>query len=187
MAGLPGATFGEFWSWAYSDFRSNTIRPLYAEYLVGRCLGVVDRPRVEWDYIDFIYSGKKIEVKSSGYVQAWEQARPSCIMFDIAIKSKPWIAETNTFGLAGRSADCYVFCVHTDRDPGACDVVDPARWLFYVVLAETITKTFGNQKSVRLSRLQNICTPIRYEELKRTIDVLLEVEQPVIQTAAANG
>lgn len=55
IPGLNGVTVGDFWSWAYSDLQSNTIRPLFAEYLVGRCLGALTQPRVEWDYVDFIY------------------------------------------------------------------------------------------------------------------------------------
>lgn len=183
IPGLNGVTFGEFWSWAYSDVLSNTIRPLFAEYLVGRSLGLIDRPRVEWNHVDFVYWGKKIEVKSSAYVQTWAQKRPSRIEFDIASKERPWIAETNTFGTAGRPADCYVFCVQTDRDVSTCEVCDPNRWVFYVVLGETITKIFGEQKCVRLSRIAAICAPVRYDELKCSVDMALRVTRTVIQTA----
>src|SRR6266852_2506645 len=152
IIGLDGETVGDFWAWAYSDLLSNTIRPLFAEYLVGRCLDAVDRPRVEWDHVDFIYEGKKIEVKSAGYIQTWSQNAPSLIIFDISPKEKPWIAESNTFGPRGRSADCYVLCVHPALDRAACLVNDVNRWDFYVIPAHSITETFREQKKVRLSR-----------------------------------
>ncbi len=170
IPGLAGATIGEFWSWAYSDLRSNTVRPLFAEFLVGRCLGVVNEPRKEWDHVDFVYAGKKIEVKSSAYIQTWAQAAASVITFDIAPKAKPWVAGTNTYGPPGRSADCYVLCVHIDVDRPTCEVTDTGRWDFYVLPACAIGRAFGEQKSVRLSRVRRICSPVKYPDLKKAID-----------------
>jgi hypothetical protein len=173
IPGLDGVTVGDFWSWAYSDLQSNTIRPLFAEYLVGRCLGVLTQPRVEWDYVDFIYCGKKIEVKSSAYLQTWAQRKPSFISFDISPKDKPWIAESNTYGEAGRSADCYVLSVHAERDTSRCRVDDPSQWDFYVLPNRTLTDAFGVQRTARLSRIQALCAAVDYAGLKGAIDLAL--------------
>jgi hypothetical protein len=175
IRGIEGATVGDFWSWAYSDLVSNTVRPLFAEYLVGRCLGVVSEPRVEWDHVDFVYAGKKIEVKSSGYVQTWKQSKLSVISFDISSKEKPWIAESNTYREAGRCADCYVFCVHKEREVATCCVTDISQWEFYVLPCSAIAMAFGNQRTVRMSRVQRLCSPMKYEELKQAIDAVLRV------------
>jgi hypothetical protein len=64
LAGRRGATVCDYWRWAYSDLLSNTNRSVFAEYLVGLALGVVDRPRVEWDSVDLRYGDHKIEVKA---------------------------------------------------------------------------------------------------------------------------
>ncbi|MCL4850734.1 MAG: hypothetical protein KJZ78_05055 [Bryobacteraceae bacterium] len=173
LPGLEGVTIGDFWSWAYSDLMSNTVRPLFAEFLVGKCLGLVDKPRKEWDHVDFLYGGKKVEVKSSAYVQTWIQTTASVIMFDIAAKARPWLAETNSYGPSGRSADCYVLCVHTDVDRSTCQVIDTGRWDFYVLPSDVIARTFGSQKSVRLSRIQRLCSPVKYSGLKHAINVVL--------------
>ena len=173
ILGLAGSTIGEFWSWAYSDIVSNTVRPSFAEFLVGKCLGLLNEPRKEWDHVDFVYGGRKIEVKSSVYVQTWDQTMPSVIVFDIAPKTKPWVAETNTIGPRGRAADCYVFCVHTDVDRSNCAVNDTGRWDFYVLPAQAISRAFGEQKSVRLSRIQRMCVPVKYSDLKNAIDAAL--------------
>jgi hypothetical protein len=175
IRGLAGATVGDFWSWAYSDLVSNTIRPLFAEYLVGRCLGVVSEPRVEWDHVDFVYAGKKIEVKSSGYVQTWKQRDVSVISFDISSKKRPWIAESNTYGEAGRCADCYVFCVHAELDAANCCVTDTGQWEFYALPCSTIATAFGSQSTTRLSRIRKLCSAVAYEELKSAIDAVLGV------------
>lgn len=184
IQGLDGATLADFWSWAYSDLISNTIRPMFAEYLVGSCLGVIDRPRVEWDYVDFVYRGKKVEVKSAGYVQAWEQKSPSKICFDIAPQQHPWIAETNTFGQAGRSADCYVLCVHTDVDRACCRVHDAARWDFYVLSSESIAAAFGNQKRVVLSRVREVTSPVKHPELRGAVERVLGLDSMVSASMA---
>jgi len=128
IAGLQDRTVANFWRWAYSDLLSNTIRPMFAEYLVGECLHVTDQPRVEWDCVDFQFRGRGIEVKSAGSVQTWQQRSLSMISFDIASKEQPWDAATNTNRPAGRSAEVYVFCVHTDCSREACVVHDVERW-----------------------------------------------------------
>ena len=74
-----GTTVGDFWAWAYSDILNNTDRAVFAKFVVGMALGVIDTPRVEWDAVDLQYSDKTIEVKSAAYVQSWhkEQDPPS--------------------------------------------------------------------------------------------------------------
>jgi hypothetical protein len=98
-------------------------------------------------------------------------------MFDIAPKEKPWIAETNTLGPRGRSADCYVLYVHTDQDRASCLVNDTTRWDFYVIPAQGIANSFREQKSVRLSRIRKLCSPVKYADLKLAIDSAIAVEQ----------
>src|SRR3954471_23387710 len=90
--GLQNITVGDFWSWAYSDLVSNTVRPIFAEYLVGKCLEATDRPPVEWNCVDFRYRDRGIEVKSAGYLQSWMQKAPSIISFDIAPRQAQWEA-----------------------------------------------------------------------------------------------
>ena len=41
ITGLGTSTFGDFWSWAYSDILSNANRSVLAEYLVGYALDVL--------------------------------------------------------------------------------------------------------------------------------------------------
>jgi hypothetical protein len=52
-------TIGDFWSWAYSDVVSNTFRSVFAEFLVGSALGVLQSPRIEWNYVDFFTAARK--------------------------------------------------------------------------------------------------------------------------------
>ncbi len=128
VLGLGGRTVGDFWRWAYSDVLSNRNRSIFAEYLVGVALGVVDRPRVEWDSADLRYGDLRVEVKSSAYVQSWGQDRPSRISFGIK-KSLMWDANTGKYeGTARRCSDLYVFCLYGERDESKVNVLDAAGW-----------------------------------------------------------
>ena len=178
IQGIPNLNIGHFWSWAYSDVLSNTIRPLIAEFLVGHALNLTNKPRVEWDAVDFYYGKFKVEVKSGGYIQTWhkKENNPSKITFDIAPKLA-WDAATNTYSSnPERSADCYVFCVHTDKDLSDAEPLDVSRWEFYVMATSDIEKHFGSQKSVSLSHLKKFISPFPYEELKTKIDQCLTAE-----------
>ncbi|AXG97954.1 hypothetical protein DVJ83_00840 [Deinococcus wulumuqiensis] len=42
----------DFWRWAYSDFLSNALRGVLAEYIVAQAAGCTHRARTEWDAYD---------------------------------------------------------------------------------------------------------------------------------------
>jgi hypothetical protein len=185
IEGLQGRRVADFWAWAYSDLLSNTVRPIFAQYLVAECLGLVGQPRVEWNYVDFRYRHRNIEVKSAGYVQTWQQRAPSTITFDIASKCQPWNAATNSFLPAGRSADLYVFCLHTDCVREACVVHDTGRWEFYVLTCKAVGETFGDQKSVRLTRIRAATTATSFSNLRATIDAVIDNMESYTQSASS--
>ncbi|PSJ17499.1 hypothetical protein [Nitrosomonas supralitoralis] len=85
----------DFWKWAYSDFMSNALRGVLAEYIIACATGCAHKSRTEWDAYDLVTEdGLKIEVKSSGYLQTWQQKKHSAIRFDIGHK-RAWDAQTN--------------------------------------------------------------------------------------------
>ncbi|MEI6093638.1 MAG: hypothetical protein WCQ47_08185, partial [bacterium] len=114
IKGASGATILDFWQWAYSDILDNRARGIFAEFLVGQALGVItDDVRHEWLDADLLYNGKKIEVKTSAYIQSWHQNKLSQIKYDIEPKRK-WDPLTNIVGSdISRNSDCYVFCLYT--------------------------------------------------------------------------
>jgi hypothetical protein len=142
IVGLEEATVGDFWAWAYSDILTNIRRGMFAEFLVGSTLGVIDSvPPAGWEDFDLLYSGKKIEVKSSAYIQGWDQQGcVSVISFDIAER---WIwDETINDWKRGRPADCYVFCLYAEKkDRSVVSALDVNKWDFYVVPTYQIDKT----------------------------------------------
>lgn len=147
----------DFWRWAYSDFLSNALRGVLAEYIVAQAVGCTHRPRTEWDAYDLkTDSGLKIEVKSTAYLQSWQQKRLSLIRFDIGVK-RGWDAETNINALeASRSADVYVFCIFTAVDRETASPLNLSQWFFMVCPTELLNQRFSGQKSVALSSLEGL-------------------------------
>jgi hypothetical protein len=74
----------DFWRWSSSEILGNALRGKLAEYIVATDVGCDSGTRQEWDAYDLVSpDGTKIEVKSSGYLQSWEQAALSKISFGI--------------------------------------------------------------------------------------------------------
>ena len=87
-------------------------------------------------------SGFPIEVKSSAYVQSWT-SEPSRIQFDIARK-KAWDPNTRTYSYeAVRSAQIYVFCLHTEKNPGRYNALGVLQREFYVLRTEVLDGESG--------------------------------------------
>ena len=137
----------KFLRWAYGDLRSNTVRPMLAEYLVGKALDCLGQYRIEWTAWDFEFEGKKIEVKSAGYVQSWSQAAPSKVIFGIApAKDAYGINQITRLG-PGRKADIYVFCLHAEQDRERAGAHDLSSWQFYVVTTVALEAAVGQQRT----------------------------------------
>ena len=62
----------------------NALRGVLAEFIVASTIDILDKPREEWDAYDLkTKNGLKIEIKSSSYLQSWEQLKLSTISFGI--------------------------------------------------------------------------------------------------------
>jgi hypothetical protein len=157
-AGRPlGFDLTAFWFWSSSNLMGNALRGLVAEYLVAQAVGAADGTRLEWDACDVrTPSGLRIEVKTSGRIQTWEQRRPSAIKFDIAPKF-PWDARTNVYGKTRcRSADVYVFAIHKHEDRATADPLDVSQWEFLVLPTRVLNERCPAQKSIALASLRRL-------------------------------
>ena len=174
IPGLAGYTVGDLWSWAYSTLVDNTVRPVFAEFMVGVLIGATSSGRLSWDAADLRCDGKLVEVKSAAYVQAWEQSSPSRIEFDIARK-KAWTASTNTWAdTPARSADCYVFCLYPEQDVERANPLDETAWKFWVLPTERIEQEFGAQRQVALSRITKLAQAVPATRLRDAVHNALD-------------
>jgi hypothetical protein len=144
-----------FWQWAASDLVGNTFRGCLAEFLVAADLGLVDGTRRDWEGCDLVTAdGVRIEVKTSGYIQSWNQKRLSTPRFSIGL-ARAWDPATDTFTTeAARNSDVYVFCLHHHQQKSTVDPLDLSQWTFYILSTVRLNDRFGLRKSVTLADVQ---------------------------------
>ena len=138
FAGLEASVI-DFWRWALSDLRMNTIRPMVAEFLVAKAVGDERPVREAWGNFDVLApEGIRIEVKSSGYCQSWAQRELSTINFG-RLAARSWDAETGELSSEPEvRADVFVFAVQSCKDCSRYDPLDTSQWQFWVVAADDI-------------------------------------------------
>jgi hypothetical protein len=103
-----GYTLLDFWSWAFSDVITNTIRGMVAEFIVALALEIDIRiPRDAWSKFDLSYRDHGIEVKSSSYYQRWYQKSISKISFNIP-KRQGWEAKPTNLTLSRRDMEIFM-------------------------------------------------------------------------------
>ena len=157
----------DFWQWSTSDLVSNTTRGILAEYIVARAVdGLGSGVRDSWATFDITTpTGIRIEVKSSSYLQSWAQDRLSSISFGI-LETLAWDPKIGDYEAESRrQADVYVFAVLAHKDKNTVDPMDLAQWEFYVLSTGELYEHFGRQKSVALSRLKALASPVEFHEV----------------------
>lgn len=164
FSGMSGSVL-DFWRFAMSDLRMNNARGYFAEYLVGRALGL-EVARVEWDDFDVLWGDVKIEVKSSAYLQSWAQRRPSTISFG-GLRGRRLDIEAGYVGEQTYNADVYVFAWNRQIDPEKYDPLDVGAWAFHV-LPRSVLEELG-YKSVGLATLSRYSKEIEFHDLREGI------------------
>lgn len=143
---------------------------MLAEFLVAQALCAATRPRVEWDAYDVVtQDGVSVEVKSSAYLQAWEQARPSAIRFG-GLNGRTWETAAGHAPSATYNTDVYVyvFALATAQDHASYNPLDLGQWTFWVLPRQTVEE--AGQKSLALSRVLAE-VPVSYDGLAEAVRV----------------
>ncbi|MDE0232972.1 MAG: hypothetical protein OXI56_00635 [bacterium] len=168
----------EFHYWAVGNLTGNINRGLFAEWLVGKALGIIKDgdARVEWEGFDLSYGGLNIEVKASGLSQSYNPHRRSTPRFDIAPRKWMWDAEIDTWiplNPPRRPADVYVFCLHKARPATNENVQDPDGWVFWVVSTRNLNNELGEQKSLGISTLDRLTTRVDWSNIRSSVRAAL--------------
>lgn len=150
-----------------SDLRTNNVRGYLAEFLVAKAVGA-GGSRIEWDAYDVLTpEGIRIEVKSAGYLQTWNQRRLSRISFG-SMKGRTWSPEMGESATASLNADVYVFAVQTALQHELYDPLDIGQWQFYVLAREAVEAT--GYASIGLTTLRSLSDgAVPYDDLARAI------------------
>lgn len=155
--GMVLGRLSDFWSWAHADLVSNTERGKLAEYIVACALEVQNQDLPSWNSCALVSpEGIRIEVKASGYIQSWGQAKVSTLSFGIQ-PTHSRNPETNSYaGEEKRQSDIYVFCVFKNTDQNTLNPLDVSQWDFYLLPSKVLNEKVGAQKRITLSRLLSI-------------------------------
>lgn len=161
------ATVMDFWRFALSNLKMNNVRGYVAEFLTARAVGATGA-RVEWDAYDVLApDGTTIEVKTSAYLQAWEQRDVSRISFS-GLKGRIWDTATGYTAEQTFNADVYVFAVQTATTHEEYDALSTSQWKFYV--ASRVVLEGHGYTSIGLPALERLAGPaIAYTALADAI------------------
>ena len=151
----------DFWTFAISDLKMNSIRGILAEFLVASALRPGIKKSEQWADYDLLYTHPdgpvdiRIEVKSSAYLQAWEQSGLSEIKFT-GLKGTPHIPRGG-YDPRGQqyNADVYIFCVQTAKTHKKYNPLDVSQWDFYVLPRTAVSRRgYASITLVALERLE---------------------------------
>lgn len=162
----------DFWQWSASDILSNSLRGKLAEFIVATATDIdVNAPREEWAAYDLItLGGVKLEIKSSAYIQSWNQRKPSVIQFSIK-PSKHWDSLTNVYSQEiKRQADLYVFCLLDYKDRDTVNPLNLDQWSFYVVNTAVLNDKYPSRNTLTLKSLERLAKGVSYFELHSEIE-----------------
>ena len=162
------ATVVDFWRFALSNLRMNNARGYLAEFLVAKAVGSTGL-RIEWDPYDVLApDGTTIEVKTSAYLQAWDQYKLSTIQFT-GLRSRIWTTEGGLTRTPTYNADVYVFAIQTARTHEEYNPLLASQWRFHVLPKQTVEDL--GQDSIGLATLEKLAGPsVAYEELSDSIN-----------------
>ncbi len=166
-----GLTVSDYWAWAYSILTDNTERGIFAEFLVHTAMKGNDDVRESWKSYDILSpEGIKIEVKSSGYIQAWYQEKLSAVKFSIR-PAHSWNPETGMYSdECVRASDVYVFCLQKHTDKSTVNILDLSQWTFFVIPTQILDVETGMQKTITLNRLKTLgAVEVNYDDLRDTV------------------
>ena len=169
-----GLTLLDYWLWAHSDMMNNTERGIFAEFLVHTAVNDTTNTRKDWTSYDVLSpEGIRIEVKSSGYVQTWNEEKISAIKFSVK-PTRSWNPETHQYSEeCTRNSDVYVFCLHKHKDKESINILDLSQWTFFVLSTSTLNVMASQQKTITLSRVKSLgATETDYAHLRSTITII---------------
>ena len=162
----------DFWRWSSSDLLSNTTRGKFAEFIVSIAMNInLSYVRKEWGKYDLEasvdYDLIRIEVKSSAYLQTWDQFKDSKIIFSIKKTGKTSIKSENNHFI--RPSDVYVFCLLKHKNKNTVNPLNMNQWSFYVMSTKKVDEIFHNRSSISLSILEKHTTNINFSDLQDEI------------------
>jgi len=154
-----------FWQWAYSDLNQNVTRGMVGQYIIAWTLGIDATPDDAWGSYDLLSpSNKKIEVKTTSYLQAWVQKNEPKPKFRIR-KTYFYSRDTGYSKEKDFQADIYVLCYFFEKDKQKADVMNLDQWKFWVLPKENIEKLFSAKETLSVDVLESDFSAVSVDKL----------------------
>jgi hypothetical protein len=164
-----------YWQWAYSDLVGNTARGALAEYIVALALEIDNETQENWKPYDLDYKSLKIEVKSSAYLQSWNQNTLSDIRFSIRKTVEDNVSGKNESNLPNRKSDLYIFCLLNHKIQDTINPMNLEQWRFYLLETRIINEELKDTKSISLKMLKRMSTrSCNYDRLKILVEEIMD-------------
>jgi hypothetical protein len=162
-----------FWRWGFSDLRSNTTRGVLGEFLVACALGLQKKPRTAWTSYDLEYKGKKIEVKTTAYLQTWNYGKESRAGFRINPASD-WDPSKGMGKTKQFNADIYVLCLFKARKPSVSEI-DVNQWIFWVLNRADVERIFfkGKYRTVEWMEKESGVRSVQFSSIRNYVEPLI--------------
>ncbi len=176
IKGIENTTVLDFWQWTYSDILIEKNREDLGLFLVAKALGITDIPRINWTGSELRYRKKKIAVKTSGYIQSWKQKKAKRVLFDIAPQKGITAKQKDSLTYRNRSAELYIFALHTAKEVSKMDVLDMEQWRFYLVKTNILNDEFETKRKIGIRALNKLATPVKFNRIREQIDILIDLE-----------
>ncbi len=178
-----GLTVGHFWQWAHSNLLLNTLRGKLAEFIVSRALGINEPTDDAWGHADLMLpSGVTIEVKSSAFLQSWEQSQltpPAWKGLRSRRTAQDDGAKWRTDDAATAKGDMLVLALFTAKDYSSANPRELAQWAFWPLLSADILNA-----SISLGEVERRFRRCSYESLAAAC---LELEAAVLAQRLSAG
>lgn len=163
----------DFWMWAYSDLMQNITRGYVAQYIVAWALGVDRKPNDPWQSFDLRSpepQNKKIEVKSTSYLQSWnppKRKEPKPLF--ILSPRLPYSSELGYGRTPEWNADIYVLSYFHCKDVDKVDVMNLDQWKFWVIGKAELERLLDGRKSLATKWLEDNLPSVTTFQLGLTI------------------
>ena len=186
----PADRVVDFWRWAFGNLNEDTLKGLFAEWLIGRILGLdlqLGGRNGGTNSDLFLDDGTRVEVKSTAYWQSWklytENGRP---LKNEEIDHRHWerlkkplrFNVKRTQDAVDRTgtekqlwSDIYVFAAQHEKDPEAWDILDMRQWRFYCLTQEEV---LALPQSFAEDRLFQFCPALTAAELSIRARAMME-------------
>jgi len=164
----------DFWKSKYSNIYN--MQEVIAEFLIEKALGIDKAQNTDyWTLYDILYRKYRIEVKQTSYYHPWnENSKISNIRRFKITKANSKYDSKDFENKFERQNDIYVFCLNTGETKETSNPMNLDNWEFYVVATKIINEECKNNKTISLNKVRKICKKISYNEIKETIDLIID-------------